>query len=228
MLGVLLNTVFAAENKQLTVKGFYNLPSVINMDTKNTAFAGSNVEFSSNADVSIGGGLGIGIEAVIAKVKENIEIIGGGSWSFQRTGSDFEGKWKAELGNQKETSKLPLGSDVNDIKVNIKSIYAKARYLFNPETSTSFYVAGKAAYNMIMIDFSSPYIDDAKFDSGIGFGFSVGMIYENDFDIEIAIDSIMGAAKHNFNISDGYVSVSDTLKGNYSLTNMSVSVGYRF
>jgi len=225
MLGVLLNTAFAVEQRQFTVKGFYNLPGVINMETKNTSFAGSAV-VSAESDISISGGLGIGIEAVVTKIKENIEIIGGGSMMFQRRGTDFSGTWKGEQGGYEESGKTSLEGNIKNAKVDIKSIYAKARYLFTPEKPTSLYVAGKAAYNMVEV--SWPGLEGIKYENGIGFGFSAGIIYENDFDIEFSIDNITGTAKHDFYYSDGHNIWKDSLKGDYSLTNMAVSVGYRF
>ena len=201
-------------SRMFTVKYVYYYSTIIRANISNRNFAGTGFELSSSGDYTTLGGMGIAMEIETYK-----DVLFGLSINTDRKVTHAEGMFESSLGNE------TYSGDYDNANINLSSIYVKGRYSLTKQTEKNFnlYIAGKLAYNLVGksgSDFSTLTID-----SGLGVGASIGLIFNDSWDIELGFDSISGGIKEKVDLGGGF---ADTVDGTYQASNYWTSLGYRF
>jgi len=163
VLVLLMSSVYA--DKKTTFKGVLQTPTQLSYRWEGI-----------DAHYEVPAGLGFGVEhSFVSFARNRIELIGGFNYMFTR--------------NMSEAVVDGQSYDVN-ANLDLMQLYFKPRFFFGrtPDKSrVSMYIAGKVAHNIININAPGESLSDS-----LGMGISTGMVINNRFDLELAVDAITG------------------------------------
>jgi hypothetical protein len=197
--------------RRFVIRPIFNFADKVNIDVSKSNYNGSGNTGSYDIDFGFAPAVGAAIEGSLWQSEnKRLETLIGASQSF--------GKNSSVKGRGALTGSPGVEYDSGNIYENITSVYCKLRYLLAESdiTQNNPYLGCKVSFNM------TSYYGDVSWSSNLwGFGVFVGMLFNDDFDLEIADDFIQGPV-------DNYNDGSDTLKGTFTMQNaVSVSLGYR-
>ena len=209
----------------ITVKGILSLDTnlLINGSLTNTDWRGVDTEHKYKETYLTGTGMGLGAEYSFINQNrtyglnfwpDNLEVLGGLNYFLPQSITDY--KLKDQIsppdanGNTLINSKQSYAD--NELTIQITSFYIKPRYIL-PIQNFGPYIGLKLSYNLIGIGGENS--EELKLDNTLGYGFSLGTIIDNTWDIELSLDKLGSINKNK----DGET---------YELNQMLLTAGYRF
>jgi len=218
---------FVCADQYYTVKGIYTPSTIFHVDAANSNFDSTNVEVNHKWDNIIPGGVGLVLE--MEKPARNFTFVGGFQYHLPRVITKEKGQWDFKdntVGD--DSSSSYTNNSVDDGQLEMFSLFSKFRFTFLPDWHPDIkpYYSAKLSLNLINI--SGESLGSIRSDS-LGWGFSIGTIFLEDWDFELCYDAVGfpwqdPAIDFELELSSN----SDNLTGTYRYNQIYFSVGYRF